>query len=635
MKYLILALMLPLSANAAGKIINADIAPSGTANIALNKLAASTAHNVCTFDNSGFIAGGVAPGASGNILQSNGTDWASVTNTAALSVGAFSVTPTNPGLTLSSNVLNMDPADATHPGGMSATTQTFGGAKTFSSTPTFSTMTAGSVFFAGTSGILSQDNSNFFWDATNHRIGIGTATPRGYLDIINTADSLLLSPTIAGAGGSDNNSWLFYAGATGAFSIWNRNQLLSGFGLNSFGNVTLGAGAGFGHPLATVLMKNQTTATTLPTLVVEVSGAQTADLIDFADVSEATIAKVDVVGKAFFTNIRDTALGAGVVRSDSSGDFTAAELSADVTTSGSNATTVAKIQGTTVSGTTGTTNVVFSTSPTMSNPVVGTQSFGDNSTKAASTAFVQTALAQLNPATSVYAASVANVAGTYTNAVAGVCIGDTFTTTATTAFALDGTSPPVGSRILFKNQTSAFQNGVWTLTTQAVGGISGAILTRALDYDTAADMNAGQVIPIINGTQSGQLWFQTAVITTCSSDNQSYSQAGSSGGGCASPVLTKTADYTISTSDFTCANKVLLVECNCTSAACTLTMPAASNTGYEADIINIGTKTCTVAAAGSDTFGSTTDQTWIMPSGGDPQTSNIFKANGGTRWNGF
>jgi hypothetical protein len=42
-------------------------------------------------------------------------------------------------------------------------------------------------------------------------------------------------------------------------------------------------------------------------------------------------------------------------------------------------------------GTTGTTstNLVFSTSPTLTNPVVGTQTFGDNSTLAASTAFIQ------------------------------------------------------------------------------------------------------------------------------------------------------------------------------------------------------------------------------------------------------
>lgn len=37
--------------------------------------------------------------------------------------------------------------------------------------------TTGSVLFAAASGQPSQDNANFFWDATDHWLGIGTATP--------------------------------------------------------------------------------------------------------------------------------------------------------------------------------------------------------------------------------------------------------------------------------------------------------------------------------------------------------------------------------------------------------------------------------------------------------------------------
>jgi hypothetical protein len=43
--------------------------------------------------------------------------------------------------------------------------------------------TAGSVLFAGTSGVLQQDNANLFWDDTNNRLGIGTASPASTLDI--------------------------------------------------------------------------------------------------------------------------------------------------------------------------------------------------------------------------------------------------------------------------------------------------------------------------------------------------------------------------------------------------------------------------------------------------------------------
>jgi hypothetical protein len=43
--------------------------------------------------------------------------------------------------------------------------------------------TTGSVLFAGTSGVLAQDNANLFWDDTNNRLGIGVATPLIALDV--------------------------------------------------------------------------------------------------------------------------------------------------------------------------------------------------------------------------------------------------------------------------------------------------------------------------------------------------------------------------------------------------------------------------------------------------------------------
>ena len=42
---------------------------------------------------------------------------------------------------------------------------------------TITSATAGSVLFAGIGGVLQQDNSQFFWDDTNNRLGIGTSSP--------------------------------------------------------------------------------------------------------------------------------------------------------------------------------------------------------------------------------------------------------------------------------------------------------------------------------------------------------------------------------------------------------------------------------------------------------------------------
>ena len=48
----------------------------------------------------------------------------------------------------------------------------------------FSAMTSGSVLFAGAGGLLSQNNSNLFWDNVNNRLGIGTTRPTEKLPIL-------------------------------------------------------------------------------------------------------------------------------------------------------------------------------------------------------------------------------------------------------------------------------------------------------------------------------------------------------------------------------------------------------------------------------------------------------------------
>ena len=137
---------------------------------------------------------------------------------------------------------------------------------------------------------------------------------------------------------------------------------------------------------------------------------------------------------------------------------------------------------------------------------------------AATKNYVDMIASALNPATAVYAATAgSNIPGTYFNGAAG--IGATFTTTSTAIFTLDGTTPPVGSRILIKDQSTGFQNGIYTLTAAAVPGISGTVFTRALDYDTPADINSAGLIPVINGTLNALTsWQQVATITIIGTD---------------------------------------------------------------------------------------------------------------------
>ena len=60
---------------------------------------------------------------------------------------------------------------------------------------TLSGLTKGSVLFAGTGGLISQDNSNLFWDDTNNRLGIGTSSPNKPLEIRNSAPVIRLRAT--------------------------------------------------------------------------------------------------------------------------------------------------------------------------------------------------------------------------------------------------------------------------------------------------------------------------------------------------------------------------------------------------------------------------------------------------------
>lgn len=64
------------------------------------------------------------------------------TNTGDVTLAAFGSTPSANGASLSGQVLTLQPADNTHPGGVSILAQTFAGVKTFSSAPNFSSLTA-------------------------------------------------------------------------------------------------------------------------------------------------------------------------------------------------------------------------------------------------------------------------------------------------------------------------------------------------------------------------------------------------------------------------------------------------------------------------------------------------------------
>ena len=516
----------------------------------------------------------------GNLYEFNGTSWQLIGGPgSAQSLGNFdSQAPTAKGAALVGGVLSMQSADATHPGEVNTTTQTFAGAKTFST----SISSPSALFTGGTSGTLTLQTAPVTVDYTlKLPAGIGSGSQFLQMDgggtgqlvwgngtgssgvssvgTVNgqakSADGLVITGTTIYAQTADasfpglaSTGAQTFAGAKtfstapilssltaslplqldGSKNIVSTAINLSGsqatgtLAAGRFpaltGDVTTSAGA-----LATSLVA--TTNGTLTTL--------SALSLPYSQITGVPAAITALTGDGTASGPGSSALTLATVNSNI-GTFAsvtvngkglvtaAAALTGDVTTS-SAAATVAKIQGTAVSGTTGTTNVVFSSAPTMSNPVVGTQSQGDASTKAASTAYVDTAVANaiagINPAVAVQAATTA--AGdtsslTYNNGASG--IGATFTGSNNTAITIDGfTFTALGQRLLVKNDTqspSGAFNGVYSVT-QLQASLTPPILTRALDYDTPTDINNTGAIPVVNGTVNGTTqWLNTAQVVT-------------------------------------------------------------------------------------------------------------------------
>jgi len=76
-------------------------------------------------------------------------------------------------------------------------------------TGTATQFTLGSIVFAGVSGIYNQDNSNFFWDNTNKRLGLGTSTPLSVLHMLSPeTSSTLITDTYSGGASSPSNNFL-------------------------------------------------------------------------------------------------------------------------------------------------------------------------------------------------------------------------------------------------------------------------------------------------------------------------------------------------------------------------------------------------------------------------------------------
>lgn len=172
----------------------------------------------------------------GNILKASGADvYASVAPEALTKTDDTNVTLTLGG-SASSALVNAASITAGWTGTL---------APSRGGTGTGTAFTAGSVVFAGASGVYSQDNAALFWDAANKRLGVGTASPNSTLEcfgILTIRDGFQMRwgtvgvaglTGISGAGGyfdfAANGSALarFYEGAKFVFGNGIHSTVLS------------------------------------------------------------------------------------------------------------------------------------------------------------------------------------------------------------------------------------------------------------------------------------------------------------------------------------------------------------------------------------------------------------------------
>jgi hypothetical protein len=212
-----------------GSIVSADIADGTIATVDIANAAVTAAKLA---DDSVTLAKIADCSSNGQIVKYDGAAWQCGTDVGITSLNGLTSTSqtfvtasTGTDFTISStgstHTFSIPDAGPTARGLVTTGAQTFAGTKTFSSAPVFSTLTQGSVFFAGPGGLLSQSNATLYWNSTTGRLGVGTNSPNNRVEITH---------------GTGGNSGLRLTNLTSAGTL----------GTNANGDVIEGAAAVYG-----------------------------------------------------------------------------------------------------------------------------------------------------------------------------------------------------------------------------------------------------------------------------------------------------------------------------------------------------------------------------------------------------
>lgn len=205
---------------------------------------------------------------------------------------------------------------------------------------------------------------------------------------------------------------------------------------------------------------------------------------------------------------------------------------------------------------------------------------------------------------------------TYDNGAAGV--GATLATATPGAFTTDGIVVPTGARVLIPFQDNTTENGVYVLTQD-----DPAILTRADDYDTPADMQAGDRFTVVKGTiYAATQWVMSQVDPiTIGTTPITFSQSSFSG------ALLKTANLSDVT-DVVAARDNLGLEIGVDVQAYNTNLATVSTPSSTAVLLSDNTNTATWSASLND------GELVIGSTGNIPSTATITAGTNITITNG-
>ena len=132
----------------------------------------------------------------------------------------------------------------------------------------------------------------------------------------------------------------------------------------------------------------------------------------------------------------------------------------------------------------------------------------------------------VQPQSTLATAAVLPNSPTYSNGSSGV--GATLTAGSNTTLTVDGTSAPLNTVVLVKNQAAPAQNGIYTVTT-AGDGSHAWVLTRATYFDQNTEMLGGSYTFVTGGsTNANSSWVLQTTVATVGTSAATFNQFSSS-----------------------------------------------------------------------------------------------------------